>query len=482
MTRIPLRDVREVVSPLSEHVLLSDEVAAALAAAQPVVALETSLVTHGLPLPHCVDVSMDAAGRIRAGGAVPAVIAVSDGHMVVGLSHNEVDQLARARDTVKATRANLSAVIARRQTGGTTVSATMLIANACGIDVFSTGGLGGVHRGAAGDVRRSLSGTLDISADLEELSRTPVNVVCAGPKIILDVQLTLEYLETNGVPLMTLGADEVPGFYTRSSGAPTPLRVDDIGEAAAIIATQRALGLTAGTVTCVPLATEDAVGLPIVESAIDRALDEAGPEIRGGAVTPYLLERLHTITGGATLRANLKLIGNNAEVAAALAVALRDFVMTDELAARARQAGWLHTSGAVMSDEPARSTALALMEVARARAAGVPVHRPWVDGGGASRRRTTSLDLNIRTSDGRLPRTISRASVLGLRTPRSSSARSPRSCPPWPVAPRPRRTSPRSPATARSRWVGWVPGGRSWPCRAPTASLSRSSMPATSRW
>ena len=382
MTRIPLRDVREVVSPLSEHVLLSDEVAAALAAAQPLVALETSLVTHGLPYPHCVDVSMDAVGRIRAGGAVPATIAVSDGHMVVGLSHNEVDQLARARDTVKATRANLSAVIARRQTGGTTVSATMLIANACGIDVFSTGGLGGVHRGAAGDVRRSLSGTLDISADLEELSRTPVNVVCAGPKIILDVQLTLEYLETNGVPLMTLGADEVPGFYTRSSGAPTPLRVDDIGEAAAIIATQRALGLTAGTVTCVPLATEDAVPLPIIESAIDRALDEAGPEIRGGAVTPYLLERLHTITGGATLRANLKLIGNNAEVAAALAVALRDFVMTDELAARARQAGWLHTSGAVMSDEPARSTALALMEVARA--AGVP----------------TSLDLNIRTSDG----------------------------------------------------------------------------------
>ena len=197
----------------------------------------------------------------------------------------------------------------------------MLIANACGIDVFSTGGLGGAHRGAAGDVRRSLSGTLDISADLEELSRTPVNVVCAGPKIILDVQLTLEYLETNGVPLMTLGADEVPGFYTRSSGAPTPLRVDDIGEAAAIIATQRALGLTAGTVTCVPLAAEDAVGLPIIESAINRALDEAGPEIRGGAVTPYLLERLHTITGGATLRANLKLIGNNAEVAAALAVA-----------------------------------------------------------------------------------------------------------------------------------------------------------------
>ena len=215
MTRIPLRDVGEVVSPLGEHVLVSDEVAAALAAAQPVVALETSLVTHGLPYPHCVDVSVDAAGRIRAGGAVPATIAVSDGHMVVGLSDDEVDKLARARDTVKATRANLSAVIARRQTGGTTVSATMLIANACGISVFSTGGLGGVHRGAAGDVRRSLSGTLDISADLEELSRTPVSVVCAGPKIILDVQLTLEYLETNGVPLMTLGADEVPGFYTR---------------------------------------------------------------------------------------------------------------------------------------------------------------------------------------------------------------------------------------------------------------------------
>ena len=324
MTRIPLRDVREGVSPLGEHVLVSDEVAAALAAARPVVALETSLVTHGLPLPHCVDVTLDAAGRIRAGGAVPATIAISGGHMVVGLSDDEVDQLARAQDTAKATRANLSTVVARRQTGGTTVSATMLIAEACGIDVFATGGLGGVHRGAAGDVRRSLSGTLDISADLEELSRTPVNVVCAGPKIILDVPLTLEYLETNGVPLMTLGADDVPGFYSRTSGVRTPLRVEGIAEAAAIIATQRALGLAAGTVTCVPLAAEDAVPLPVIESAIEQALDEAGAEISGGAVTPYLLERLHTITGGATLQANLKLIANNAEVAAALAVALSD--------------------------------------------------------------------------------------------------------------------------------------------------------------
>ena len=324
MKRIPLRDVRESVSPLGWYVLLSSEVAAALAAAQPVVALETSLVTHGLPFPYCVDVTLDAANRIRDGGAVPATIAISGGHMVVGLSDDEVEQLARAQETVKATRANLSAVIARRETGGTTVSATMMIAGACGIDVFATGGLGGVHRGAAGDVRRSLPGTLDISADLEEFSRTPVNVVCAGPKSILDVQLTLEYLETNGVPLMTLGSDDVPGFYSRSSGARTPLRVDSIAEAAAIIATQRALGLDAGTVTCVPLPAEDAVPLPVVESAIERALDEAGPDIRGGAVTPYLLERLHTTTGGATLRANLKLIGNNAEVAASLAVTLGD--------------------------------------------------------------------------------------------------------------------------------------------------------------
>ena len=324
MKRIPLRDVRESVSPLGWYVLLSSEVAAALAAAQPVVALETSLVTHGLPFPHCVDVTLDAANRIRDGGAVPATIAIFGGHMVVGLSDDEVEQLARAQETVKATRANLSTVIARRETGGTTVSATMMIAGACGIDVFATGGLGGVHRGAAGDVQRSLPGTLDISADLEELSRTPVNVVCAGPKSILDVQLTLEYLETNGVPLMTLGSDDVPGFYSRSSGARTPLRVDGIAEAAAIIATQRVLGLAAGTVTCVPLAAEDAVPLPVIEGAIERALDEAGPDIRGGAVTPYLLERLHTTTGGATLRANLKLIGNNAEVAASLAVTLGD--------------------------------------------------------------------------------------------------------------------------------------------------------------
>ncbi|MCY3925481.1 MAG: pseudouridine-5'-phosphate glycosidase [bacterium] len=322
MTRILLSDVRERVSPLGEHVLVSDEVAAALAAARPVVALETSLVTHGLPLPQCVDVALEAEGRIRTGGAVPATIAISEGRMVVGLSDDEVDRLARAPDTAKATRANLSTVIARRRTAGTTVSATMLIAEACGIDVFATGGLGGVHRGAAGDVRRSLSGTLDISADLEELARTPVNVVCAGPKSILDVPLTLEYLETNGVPLMTLGADDVPGFYSRSSGARTPLRIDDIAEAAAIIATQRALGLAAGTVTCVPLAAEDAIPLPVIESAIGRALDEAGPEIRGGAVTPYLLERLHKITAGATLQANLKLICNNAEMAARLAVAL----------------------------------------------------------------------------------------------------------------------------------------------------------------
>lgn len=322
----------------------------------------------------------------------------------------------------------------------------MPIAEACGIEVFATGGLGGVHRGAAGDVRRSLPGTLDISADLEELARTPVNVVCAGPKIILDVQLTLEYLETNGVPLMTLGSDDVPGFYCLSSGVRTPLRVDDLAEAAAIITTQRALGLAAGTVTYVPLAATDAVPLPAIENAGGSAGNVAGAlgrlgvpvelcaGVGGDAYGAFATRALRT--GGVDVRGVTVVPGAFTLVVIAVAdlagerhfwlypatevAASHRFEMTDELADRARSAGWLHVSGAVMSDEPARSTALALLEVARA--AGVP----------------TSLDPNIRTSDGTVADDYLasiRAGIRSRRRPGRTPRVGPRCAAPWRAVP-----------------------------------------------
>lgn len=306
---------------------ISAEVADALASRRPVVALESTLISHGLAYPHNVEVATASEEAIRATGAVPATVAVREGRLLVGLSRDELETLATAPagSVRKVSRPNLGAAIASGGHGATTVAATMIAAHASGIRVFATGGIGGVHRGALGSAQGSSAGaaTFDISADLDELARTPVNVVCAGPKAILDVPLTLEYLETRGVPVVAVGIDELPGFYSRRSGIPAPVTVPDVNAAAAVIRAHDALGLGSGIVVCNPVPEADALDETVARDAIERALrdaDEAG--ITGAAVTPWLLARVAAITNGASVTANVSLIVDNARVAGLLAAAL----------------------------------------------------------------------------------------------------------------------------------------------------------------
>jgi pseudouridine-5'-phosphate glycosidase len=307
--------------PLPGLLALAPEVDAALRDGRPVVALESTLVTHGLPYPTNLEVALASEEAIRARGAVPATVAVGGGRLLVGLDTVELEALASApADTVrKVSRGSLGAALAARARGGTTVAATMIAAAAAGIGVFATGGIGGVHRGAIGGARP----TLDISADLEELARTSLAVVCAGPKAILDVGLTLEYLETRGVPVATIGADELPGFYARGSGHPTPLSLPDVTAAAALVRAHRALGLGSSVLLCVPLPEADAVPDDVARDVVSRAVAEAEQAgMDGPALTPWLLARVAELTSGASLRANAALIVNDARVAAELAVAL----------------------------------------------------------------------------------------------------------------------------------------------------------------
>jgi pseudouridine-5'-phosphate glycosidase len=300
---------------VSGSVILSAEVRDALAAGRPVVALESSLVTHGLPRPRNLDVALAAEGRVRAEGAVPATVAVRDGCLAVGLTSAEIAELGAA-EAGKASRFTLGAALARGGWWGTTVSATMIAAHAAGIEVFATGGIGGVHRGRGGP--------FDVSADLEELARTPVVVVCAGPKAIVDVPATIEYLETRGVPVITIGSDEVPGFWSRGSGVRSPIVAADERDAAAIVARHWELGLDSGALVCVPIPEADALSPHESEAAIAQVLAEAevgGPS--GAALTPWLLARVADLTAGRSLAANAALIVNNAGVAARLAQALR---------------------------------------------------------------------------------------------------------------------------------------------------------------
>jgi pseudouridylate synthase len=311
-----------------DRLVIAAEVADALAAGRPVVALESTLISHGLAYPHNVEVATASEDAIRATGAVPATVALNEGRLLVGLARDELESLATAPagSVRKVSRPTLGAAIASGGWGATTVAATMIAAHAAGIRVFSTGGIGGVHRGALGTGPGG-SGhipTLDISADLDELARTPVAVVCAGPKAILDVPLTLEYLETRGVPVVAIGIDELPGFYSRRSGIPAPLSVPDVDAAAAVIRAHEALGLESGIVICNPVPEAEALDEHVAREAIDRALreaDEAG--ITGGAVTPWLLARVAAITNGASVKANLALIVDNARVGGLLAGALR---------------------------------------------------------------------------------------------------------------------------------------------------------------
>ena len=299
---------------MDELLQLSPEVVDALRTNQPVVALESTLITHGLPWPENAVTAVAMEAAVRETGAVPATIAVLAGRITVGLSSAQIEDLAHKPfgSVRKCSRRDLPIVLARGEDGATTVAGTMIVAHHAGIRVFGTGGIGGVHRGAP----------FDVSADLIELGRTPVAVVCAGPKAILDVPLTLELLETHGVPVIGFGTDTLPGFYTSSSGLPIDARVDTPREAAAIIAAARRMDARHGVLVVVPVPTADA-STGDIDAAIERAVAEAeAQQIRGKAVTPFLLTRVSELTGGASLRANKALLVHNARTAGLIAVEL----------------------------------------------------------------------------------------------------------------------------------------------------------------
>jgi len=290
-------------------------VAAALAAGRPVVALESTIISHGMPWPQNAQTALAVEAEVRAHGAVPATIAVIDGRLKAGLSVAEIERLGQAGHAVaKASRRDLPVLLARRATGATTVAATMIIAALAGIRVFATGGIGGVHRGA----ERSF----DISADLQELARTPVAVVCAGAKSILDLGLTLEYLETHGVPVIGHGTSQLPAFFSRDSGFAVDMQLDSAAEIAAVLQAQWALGSGGGVVIANPIPAEHALPRERIDVAIAQALAEAAAQQIGGkAATPFLLKRVNELTGGVSLAANIQLVLNNARLAAAVAVA-----------------------------------------------------------------------------------------------------------------------------------------------------------------
>jgi len=310
---------------LADRIRVAPEVAAALADRQPVVALESTLISHGLPYPANLEVATASEAAVRASGAVPATVAVHDGQLLVGLDPEALEALATAPagSVRKAARPSLAAAIAAMSWAATTVSATMIAAHAAGIRVFATGGIGGVHRGALGRPGSSADPTLDISSDLEELGRTPMAVVCAGPKAILDVPATLEYLETRGVPVVAIGQSELPGFYARSSGIAAPATVPDVRSAAHLAATHLGLDLGSAILVCVPVPESDALPGDVARDAVERAVREADAAgVTGPALTPWLLARIATITDGASVRANTALIVNDARVAGELAAGL----------------------------------------------------------------------------------------------------------------------------------------------------------------
>lgn len=308
-----------VPQSVTERLVVAPEVASAVAEGRPVVALESTLISHGLPYPQNLEVASASEAAVRGSGAVPATVAVRDGRLLVGLESAALEALATAPagSVMKAARPSLAAALASDGWAATTVSATMIAAHAAGVRVFATGGIGGVHRGAFGGA----TPTLDVSSDLEELARTPMVVVCAGPKAILDVPATLEYLETRGVPVVAVGQAELPGFYARSSGIPAPWSVPDIEAAGELAAVHLGLGTASSMLVCVPV--PEAVALPgdVARDAVERAVTEADAAgVAGPALTPWLLARIAEITGGASVRANTALIVNDARVAGRIAV------------------------------------------------------------------------------------------------------------------------------------------------------------------
>lgn len=297
---------------MTPTLIRSREVADAQAAGRPVVALESTIITHGMPWPRNVETARRVEDEVRAAGAVPATIAVIGGKLHAGLTGEELETLARADDVAKLSRADLAACLATGGTGATTVAATMISARLAGIEVFATGGIGGVHRGA--------ETSFDISADLHELSQTPVTVVAAGAKAILDLPKTLEVLETLGVPVITVGQDGFPAFWSRASGLPSPLRMDDPADIARAHRMRRALGLPGGQLVANPIPAEDEIGREILDPLIAQALAEAeAGGIAAKAVTPFLLSRIYELTEGRSLAANIALVLNNARLGARIA-------------------------------------------------------------------------------------------------------------------------------------------------------------------
>jgi pseudouridine-5'-phosphate glycosidase len=300
-------------SSLPDWLKLSSEVRAGMDNQAPIVALESTVITHGLPRPINLETARQVEDDIRKRGAVPATIAVVRGELRLGLAPDELEALALDQTTQKLNRRDLSIATVRGTSGGTTVSATMFVAQAAGIKLFATGGIGGVHRGSLGDV----------SADLTELAQTPVAVVCAGAKAILDLPRTLEWLETAGVPVVGWKTDEFPAFYSRTSSLPTSARVDTTAQAAELAAAHWALGLGSGILFCVPCPQEAALPESVMQEAIVEADKQAVKEgISGKAVTPFLLSKLVEHTGGASLTANVALLRENAIVAAGVAASL----------------------------------------------------------------------------------------------------------------------------------------------------------------
>ncbi|HYM84190.1 MAG TPA: pseudouridine-5'-phosphate glycosidase, partial [Candidatus Dormibacteraeota bacterium] len=291
--------------------------------------VESTLISHGLPYPQNLEVARASEAAVREPGAIPATVAIHDGAILVGLDDTDLEALATAPDgsVLKAARPSLAAALAGRGWAATTVSATMMAADTAGIRVFATGGIGGVHRtafGGPGVGGQPLRPSLDVSSDLEELARTPVAVVCAGPKAILDVPLTLEILETRGVPVIAIGQDDVPGFYAVHSGVPAPGVARDVDAAADLVRTHLGLGLGSGVLVCTPVPADVALGSDVVADVVERAIGEAETGlVRGPALTPWLLARIAVLTDGASVRANTALIVNDARVAGRMAVALR---------------------------------------------------------------------------------------------------------------------------------------------------------------
>lgn len=302
------------ISPLLP-IVYSQEVAAAKQRGAPIVALESTIITHGMPYPGNIEMAESVEQIIRDQGAVPATIAVIHGTLHIGLEKDQLEALAQTTDAMKVSRADIAFAIAERRTGATTVAATMIAAARAGIRVFATGGIGGVHKGA--------EETFDISADLTELAKTGVIVVCAGAKAILDIPKTLEVLETNGVPVVTFGSEEFPAFWSRSSGLPSPLSLNSPAAIANFQVTREQLGIDGGMLVANPVPEEDEIPREEMEIYINRAISHAErDDITGKEVTPYLLGDIFRLTDGRSLETNIALVRNNAQLAAEIAVAL----------------------------------------------------------------------------------------------------------------------------------------------------------------